>query len=73
MKKSFIVAGILSLALWQMPVTSWAQNDDILIIEEDGGGSVEDLREELDRLADEIDDMRDIFSTLRKNVNVTGS
>ncbi len=75
MKKSFIVAGILAWALWQMPVTSWAQKsggDDILIIEEDGGGSVEDLREELDRLADEIDDMRDIFSTLRKNVNVTG-
>jgi hypothetical protein len=46
--------------------------DDILIIEEDGGGSVEDLREELDRLADEIDEMRDTFGTLRKNVNVTG-
>jgi hypothetical protein len=46
--------------------------DDILIIEEDSGGSVEDLREELDRLADEIDDMRDTFGTLRKNVNVTG-
>ena len=46
--------------------------DDILIIEEEGGRNVEDLREELDRLADEIDDMRDIFGTLRKNVNVTG-
>jgi hypothetical protein len=46
--------------------------DDILIIEEEGGGSVEDLREELDRLADEIDEMRDTFGTLRKNVNVTG-
>ena len=46
--------------------------DDILIIEEDGGGSVEDLQEEIDRLADEIDDMRDLFGTLRKNVNVTG-
>jgi hypothetical protein len=46
--------------------------DDILIIEEEGSGSIEDLREEIDRLADEIDDMRDIFGTLRKNVNVTG-
>ena len=47
--------------------------DDILIIEEDGGGrGVEELREELDRLADEIDDMHDLFGTLRKNVNVTG-
>ena len=46
--------------------------DDILIIEEDGGGNIEDLREDLDRLADEIDDMRDLFGTLRKNVNVTG-
>ena len=46
--------------------------DDILIIEEDGGGSIEDLQEEIDRLADEIDDMRDIFGTIRKNVNVTG-
>ena len=47
-------------------------DDDILIIEEDGGGSIEDLQEEIDRLADEIDDMRDIFGTIRKNVNVTG-
>jgi hypothetical protein len=47
--------------------------DDVLIIEEDGGGrGVEELREELDRLADEIDDMHDLFGTLRKNVNVTG-
>jgi len=75
MRKSLIVAGILAMALWHMPIAAWAQNsggDDILIIEEDGGGSVEDLREELDRLADEIDDMRDMFGTLRKNVNVTG-
>ena len=75
MRKSFIVAGILAWALWQMPIAAWAQKsggDDIIIIEEDGGGSVEDLREELDRLADEIDDMRDMFGTLRKNVNVTG-
>ncbi len=48
------------------------EGDDILIIEEDGGGSLEDLREEINRLADEIDDMRDIFGTIRKNVNVTG-
>ena len=47
-------------------------DDDIFIIEEDGAGSVEDLQEEIDRLADEIDDMRDIFGTIRKNVNVTG-
>ncbi len=92
MKKSFMVAGILAWALWQVPGAVWAQNtaqpkgqnddiliieedsggDDILIIEEDGGGSVEDLQEEIDRLADEIDDMRDLFGTLRKNVNVTG-
>ena len=92
MKNSFIAAGILAWALWQMPVVAWAQNsaqskgqdedtmvvaqnsgdDDILIIEEDGGGSIEDLQEEIDRLAEEIDDMRDIFGTIRKNVNVTG-
>ncbi|MDH5763445.1 MAG: OprO/OprP family phosphate-selective porin [Nitrospinota bacterium] len=46
--------------------------DDILIIEEDSSGSVADLQEEIDRLATEIDDMRDLFGTLRKNVNVTG-
>jgi hypothetical protein len=46
--------------------------DDILIIEEDGGGNIEDLREELDQLTEEIDEMRDLFGTLRKNVNVTG-
>jgi hypothetical protein len=47
-------------------------DDDILIIEESGSGNVEDLQEEIDRLADEIDDMRDLFGTIRKNVNVTG-
>jgi hypothetical protein len=46
--------------------------DDILIIEENGGESIEDLREELDQLTEEIDEMRDLFGTLRKNVNVTG-
>jgi hypothetical protein len=72
MKKSFIMAGILAWALLQMPVASWAQDDDILIIEEDGGDSIEDLREELDQLTEEIDEMRDLFGTVRKNVNVTG-
>jgi len=94
MKQSFMVAGILAWALWQMPVAAWAQNasqpkaqkqdaliieedssdDDILIIEDEGddGGGAQDLREEMERLADEIDEMRDIFGTLRKNVNVTG-
>jgi len=75
MKKSFIVAGFLAWALWLMPGAMWAADsggDDILIIEEDGGGSIEDLREELDRLTEEIDEMRDLFGTLRKNVNVTG-
>jgi hypothetical protein len=92
MKKSFIAAGFLAWALWQVPGAVWAQSsaqpkggkdeiliieedsggDDILIIEEDGGDSVGDLREELDRLTEEIDEMRDLFGTLRKNVNVTG-
>jgi hypothetical protein len=104
MKKSFMVAGILAWALWQMPVASWAQNapqpkgqnDDILIIEEDSGGddtliieedsgggdifiieeggsgSIQDLHEEIDRLAEEIDEMRGFMGTLRKNVNITG-
>jgi hypothetical protein len=72
MKKSFIVAGFLAWALVLMPVASWAADEDILIIEEDGGSSVEELREELDALTEEIDEMRDLFGTLRKNVNITG-
>ena len=46
--------------------------DDILIIEEDGGESIEDVRKELDQLTEEVDEMRGLFGTLRKNVNVTG-
>jgi hypothetical protein len=83
---ALILAGsLMPSAAWSQQVTSpkkkdtellvieqKSSDDDILIIEEDGGESVEDLREELDRLADEIDDMRDMFGTLRKNVNVTG-
>lgn len=75
MKKSFIAAGILAWALWLMPGAVWAASpgdDDILIIEEDDGGGIEDLRAELDRVTEEIDEMRDLFGTLRKNVNVTG-
>ena len=49
-----------------------SDGDDILIIEEDEGGSLEDLRAELDRVTEEIDEMRDLFGTIRKNVNVTG-
>lgn len=92
MKHSFILAGILAFALWQMPDAAQAQSapqpkgqteelliieedsgDDILIFEDDAGGaSVDDLQEEIDRLADEIDDMRDMFGTIRRRVNVTG-
>lgn len=54
------------------PPPGKADNGDLLIIEEDSGEEGQDLQVEIDRLADEIDEMRDLFGTLRKNVNVTG-
>jgi len=81
-------AAVLSLALFIGMTPLGAQNssaadddiliiedggDDILIIEEEGGGAnVEELEDQFDRLADELDELRDRFGSVTRNVNVTG-
>jgi opacity protein-like surface antigen len=81
-------AAVLSLALFVGMTPLGAQNssaadddiliiedggDDILIIEEDGGGAnVQELEDQFDRLADELDELRDRFGSVTRNVNVTG-
>ena len=72
MKNSFILAGILAFALWQMPDAVQAQNapqskgqtEEILIIEEDFGGDILIIEENggessIDSLQEEIDRLAD--------------